>query len=70
MIVRGAKGEIGLACDACPDGIETEETDFLKALDAAKAEGWKVRRIGGEWAHLCPACAGIAVASPAAGRLV
>ena len=47
-------------CDSC--GLELpEEWDFLDAVDAMKAKGWRLEPPGGlfeSWAHYCPGCAG------------
>jgi len=47
-------------CDGC--GAELpEEWEFLDAVNAMKANGWRMEppaEIFDSWTHLCPACAG------------
>jgi hypothetical protein len=58
MSIERIKGCIAFVCDSCDEGFETEERDFAAAREAMAAEGWIVRRQGGEWKHFCSvACA-------------
>lgn len=42
-------------CDCC--GIELdEEYTFNDAVDAMKADGWKIIKKDGEWQNICPDC--------------
>ena len=42
-------------CDCC--GIELdEEYTFNVAVDAMKADGWKIIKKDGEWQNICPDC--------------
>lgn len=45
-----------LTCDIC--GEEYPETffDFYDAVQAKKDNGWKSRKINGEWADICDEC--------------
>lgn len=45
-----------LTCDIC--GEEYPETffDFYDAVQAKKDNGWKSRKINGEWADICDKC--------------
>lgn len=43
-------------CDACPETLETGESEFSDALAMFRREGWKAERVGFEWTHLCPDC--------------
>lgn len=56
MIDRSG-GEITFHCDQCADFMETEERDWDAAQAMFRSNGWKARKIGPEWVHLCPACA-------------
>lgn len=49
-------GEIVFECDGCAETLETGSDDFDAARSALKREDWIVRRIGGDWLHLCPRC--------------
>lgn len=42
------------SCDATLEGDDHEE--FKEVWAAAKEEGWRTRKIGGEWVHACPRC--------------
>ena len=42
-------------CDIC--GYELpDEFDFLDAVNAKRAEGWKSRKVDGEWQDVCCNC--------------
>lgn len=57
MIVRPHyNGPIDLACDKCPESIETHCESFNGALAKAKSRGWSVRKSGADWLHFCPDC--------------
>lgn len=44
-------------CDSCPECIEPEAQEtFDEAWAEAKAEGWEVFKMRGEWTHTCPDC--------------
>lgn len=43
-------------CDDCGDELPCAGTDFYPALEEAKDNGWRARREGGDWLHLCPDC--------------
>lgn len=49
-------GQILVECDSCDEILETGTDDFAEAREAMKREGWKVRKIAGEWLHGCPNC--------------
>ena len=61
----GRRGNAGLGytyipiCDGC--GAELpEEWDFYDAVNAMKAQGWRIEppsETDGDWCHYCPACA-------------
>lgn len=43
-------------CDFCPDYTDTDETEFMSAVEKIKQEGWVVFKKGKEWFHKCEAC--------------
>jgi hypothetical protein len=44
-----------LVCDVCQeDGIAF--SSFDDAIEYKKEEGWKSRKINGEWEDVCPDC--------------
>lgn len=49
-------GKIIVACDTCDEQFAESGDDFKKVWAAAKAAGWRTRKIGDEWVHGCPDC--------------
>ena len=44
-------------CDECGDESDTDEEDFLCAVQAVKDQGWVIRPDErGGWLHVCPNC--------------
>ncbi len=43
-------------CDFCSNEEDTEETDFMSAVDEIKKRGWKVFLSDGSWNHKCDFC--------------
>lgn len=69
MIERHA-GRQQLVCDcgfAQRRSYEADEFDVMIA--DAKAEGWAIQKVAGDWTHTCPACAESA-RRPARGGLI
>ena len=56
-MILNSKGEVGLECDDCGAEFWGGTLDFREMLDEAKAEGWRVEKLEGEWVHRCPYCA-------------
>lgn len=52
----GFDDEISFECDACGAELHTEQSGFDAAKEMAKREGWKIRKIVGEWMHFCEGC--------------
>jgi hypothetical protein len=44
-------------CEGCDRHFEGHTKDYADLLTQAKAEGWEMRRVSGQWVHLCPWCA-------------
>ena len=42
-------------CDTCSIGA-TYEGDWQECVDAAKEDGWKIRKVDGDWKHTCSEC--------------
>ena len=59
MGIEKQHGHVIFICDECGDDFNTDETDFLEALQAVKDEGWLVQRNNEdtEWMHICNECA-------------
>ncbi len=45
-------------CDFCHNDLQTDEDEFVAAVEAMKRAGWKVFKQGGEWFHKCDDCLG------------
>lgn len=43
-------------CDECGEEFETFEEDLLLAKDILKEEGWRIKKVAGEWEHYCKEC--------------
>ena len=53
---RDAHGEFVVECDECGDELFTNTDGFPDAVEIAKGEGWRARKIEGEWEHRCSDC--------------
>ncbi len=56
MLEHGGVGGFNFTCDACGRVKFVDVEGFMWAVDHIKEEGWRVRRLVGEWEHTCPAC--------------
>jgi hypothetical protein len=56
MIDRQNGGILHIECDSCDEVLDARTKDFSEARTIMQREGWKVRKIGGEWIHGCPNC--------------
>ena len=46
-----------IECDSCDEVFEGhQDGPFEEVWPEARREGWKVRKIAGEWLHGCPKC--------------
>ena len=43
-------------CDFCDADLDTDEDEFMSAVEALKRADWKVFRANGEWNHKCSDC--------------
>lgn len=43
-------------CDFCSESFDTDEEEFMAAVNAMKKDGWKVFKEKNEWQHKCPSC--------------
>ena len=48
-------GEFILSCDYCGEEVSGFD-DFYDAVDYKKDNGWKSKKIKGEWNDVCPEC--------------
>jgi Fe2+ or Zn2+ uptake regulation protein len=49
-------GHVIMCCDSCGETLEGDQGEFDEFIAQAKRAGWRIRKIGGEWAHDCPDC--------------
>lgn len=49
-------GKILIECDSCAEVFEGDSEEWSEVWPAAQWEGWKSRKIAGEWLHGCPKC--------------
>jgi hypothetical protein len=49
-------GKYTLICDICGAGTHDEFDSFQDAIDAKEDNGWKSKRVEGEWMDICPDC--------------
>lgn len=49
---------IEMICDLCDTGMGDvySADDFDVLIKDAKEQGWKMRRSGNSWEHICPDC--------------
>ena len=52
--IYGKYGAKMVTCDNCGTGFEADNWDVARAQ--MKDEGWRTRRVDGEWAHFCDEC--------------
>jgi hypothetical protein len=46
-----------VSCDYCSKDTEVDSGgDWSGMLLKIKSSGWKVRKVGDEWKHMCPEC--------------
>lgn len=57
-MIRKEDDEFTCDCDDCGDryygGVTETFTDFVSEI---KENGWRIRKDGDGWLHLCPCCA-------------
>jgi Fe2+ or Zn2+ uptake regulation protein len=50
-------GFYSLVCDNCGEELDEQFDDFYEAVEAKKENGWKSKKVNGEWQDICPDCA-------------
>lgn len=45
-----------LTCDICGEEAEEDFFEFYDAVEYKKDNGWRSRKIKGEWHDVCPEC--------------
>ncbi len=57
-MIERYKNKFILYCDVCGEEAEEEFYEFDEAVEYKKDNGWRSRKIKGEWADICPECLG------------
>ena len=55
MSIQYEYGKPTPTCDCCGTQLPPED-EFMDAVAAKKAEGWKSKKVAGEWMDFCPDC--------------
>lgn len=55
MSIDNFQGMYTPTCDICHAELPAE-FDFYDAVNAKKREGWKSRKVDGQWEDICPDC--------------
>lgn len=52
-MIHKDEDEYFVECDICAHCENTEESNFNRAIDSIKSEGWKLLKAKGKWYHFC-----------------
>lgn len=56
-MIQRERGEFICYCDDCGEELAGGvEDDFRAFIAEIKAAGWKIRKDGDDWEHICPDC--------------
>jgi hypothetical protein len=56
-MIRTIRGEFVATCTECgEEHFGGTQEDFRAFVEELKAEGWKIRKEGDTWEHICPEC--------------
>jgi hypothetical protein len=47
-------GRIVIECDACDETFQGDNDNWQEVWPAAKRDGWRTRKVGDDWLHMCP----------------
>jgi hypothetical protein len=47
-------GKLVIECDACDETFQGDNDNWQEVWPAAKRDGWKTRKVGDDWLHMCP----------------
>jgi hypothetical protein len=56
-MIQRIHGKVTFECDRCGEVLNTAEGDFQDALQTLRESGWKAKKIGDDWTHICDECA-------------
>ena len=55
-MIRTVKGELVASCEECGEEAYGGTAEFREFVDDLKEDGWRIRKVDGEWSHTCPSC--------------
>ena len=56
MSIDNFGGMYSLTCDNCGEELDEQFFDFYEAVEAKKENGWKSRKVNGNWEDWCDKC--------------
>lgn len=56
MSIEKFAGFYSLICDNCGKELDEQFYDFYDAIEAKKENGWKSRKVHGNWEDWCEKC--------------
>ena len=56
MTLSSERSVVLFQCDICQRVEEFGHADFMSCWEALQGQGWKARKIAGEWEHGCEQC--------------
>lgn len=56
MSIEKFAGFFSLTCDNCGEELNEQFDEFHDAVEAKKDNGWKSKRINGDWEDWCDKC--------------
>jgi hypothetical protein len=55
-VIRTEKGELIAECSECGEEHYGGTLEFRDFIDELKDLGWKIKKDGDEWTHICEGC--------------
>lgn len=56
MSIDNTAGRFTLICDNCGEELDEMFDDFYDAVEAKKENGWKSKKVNGNWEDWCNKC--------------
>ena len=56
MTIRNENDELVCECNDCGAELYSRTAGFKSFIVDIKDAGWRIRKDGDEWIHLCPCC--------------
>ena len=55
-MIHTERGEMIAECNECGTELPGGTLEFREFIADLKSEGWKIKKDGDEWQHICPDC--------------